>query len=329
MTDLIPRFWPLVDVPEPVFPYHTVAAWPAGALEQLVALGILHAAENAAYVLCPQCFDHDAEVIALEKEGGQIRLMIECPDVARLEVSPAVLQQWAIHFGGLVSQIACALQLGGTPLELIPGRLWRLGRTKWCGVKRDVVFARGFGWDDGIIIVSAIGRATRPIVLSANRAPDAAIWPGRVPPVLDLAQFATLSEGRLELDHEAIASAISETESPTASQASTFTVDQLKRVVRSQLKAETRTQLSDDVFAEAYRREGSYRKAATFLSERTGREITKDQVAFAVRRMGGVAAVARDQDSESIVRTVAAQRRDRTGRTMNAVKIRDLKGQAP
>lgn len=328
MNDVLPLLWSLVDAADPILPGRIVATWPADVREHLVATGILQAAENTSWVLCPECFEHEEEVIALEGPGGEVRLMIPCPEVLRVEVPPVLLQQWAIGLSSLVSQIALSLHLTGKPLELAPGRLWRLGRTRWAGVKRDVVFARGLTWDDAAGIGSAIRRLTRPIVFVASRVPEPAIW-GRGPTVLALTQFSTLQDGRLELDHEAVSSAIAEAESATASQPSTFTVEQLKQVVRKQVKAEERTQLTDDIFAEAYRREGSYRKAAMFLSQQSGQEITKDQVAFAVGRLGGLAAVVRDQDSESIVRKVASQRRDRSGKSMNAVRVRDLNGEQP
>jgi hypothetical protein len=178
-----------------------------------------------------------------------------------------------------------------------------LGRTKWAGVKRDVVFACGLTRPDAANIVGPIGQATRPIVFVGTRVPAPGIWPGRVPPVLALAQFATLHDGRLELDHEAIASAITEAESATTSRTSVFTVEQLKDVVRQQVKAEGQAPLPDEAFAEAYRCEGSLREAAKFLSQRTGRKITKDQVQFALRRLGGPKAVLRHRDSRRVTRS--------------------------
>jgi hypothetical protein len=158
----VPLIWSLVDVADPILPGRIVAAWPAAAREYFVATGILQAAENTSWVLCPECFEHEEEVIAIEGSGGEVRLMIPCPEVLRVEVRPELLQQWAISLSSLVSQIALSLQLTGKPLELTAGRLWRLGRTRWAGVKRDVVFARGLTWDDAAGIGSAICRTTRP-----------------------------------------------------------------------------------------------------------------------------------------------------------------------
>lgn len=87
--------------------------------------------------------------------------------------------------------------------------------------------------------------------------------------------------------------------------------EQLILLIRQQIKAESKTNLIDDVYVAAYRQCGSFRAAAAFLSEQTGRKIGKDKVRRAVERCGGVEAVLRTKDSESIQRTVASQYRDR------------------
>jgi hypothetical protein len=322
MNDILPLIWSQVDAIDPILPERIVATWPAAVRAQLAASGIVQPAEDASSVLCPECFEHEEEVIALERPDGQRRLMIPCPQVLRVEVPFALLQQWAISVSSLVTQVALCLQLTGEPLELIPGRLWRAGRTRWAGAKRDVLFARGLAWQDAAGLCAAIRRSTRPIAFVASHVPEASTWSGHAPTVLVLQQFSSLQEGQLELDHEAIAAAVADIETAAADAPSTFTVEQLKQVVRQQVKADARTQLTDDVFAEAYRREGSYRKAASYLAQQTGQEITKDQVAFAVNRLGGVAATVRDHDSESIVRRVA--RRGRRGRSNSTVEVRDL-----
>jgi hypothetical protein len=145
---------------------------------------------------------------------------------------------------------------------LVSGRLWRLGRTKWSGTSRDVLLARGLTWSDAGRLLGAIGRTTRPIIIVASREPAPEIWSGRIPPVIPLSRFATFQDGRLELDHEGISAAIAEADSAAASRPTTFIVEQLKEVVRHQVRALSRSQLQDEAFAEAYRREGSYRRAA-------------------------------------------------------------------
>lgn len=312
------------DSPEPMFIEFELCVWAQTPWDRIPVRQFFRQAENASVVSCPSCQDgHSEEVVLWRNPDGSCRPVIPCPESLYVEIRPEQLRQWTIDFDALASAVATALALGGERTVLVPGRLWRLGRTKWAGVKRDVVFACGLTGPDTANIVGPIGQATRPIVFVGTRVPAPGIWPGRVPPVLALAQFSTLRDGRLEMDHEAICSAITEAESAAASRTSVFTVEQLKDVVRQQLKAEDRNHPPDEVFAEAYRREGSLRKAAKLLSQQTGREITKDQVQFAVRRLGGPTAVVRDRNSDSIVRSAAPQYRDRRGKRVNAVQPRE------
>ena len=90
-----------------------------------------------------------------------------------------------------------------------------------------------------------------------------------------------------------------------------WTVEKMKQWIRQQVKAEGKTNLTDDILVAAYRQCGSMRAAAKFLTKETGKTVSKDKVHRAVNRSGGVQAVRRAEDSDSIQRTVASQRRDR------------------
>jgi hypothetical protein len=82
-----------------------------------------------------------------------------------------------------------------------------------------------------------------------------------------------------------------------------------KTVIRRQIKAELKSMLRDDALVAAYRIHGSFRKAANDLSRQTGQQISKDKVRRAVERAGGIQAVRLTEDSESVVRNFASQRR--------------------
>ena len=221
MPDLLPLCWPLVDAPEPVFPGRVVAAWREGAHEQLVELGILQAAENADYVLCPECFEHEEEVLALEWPDGRVRLMIPCPEVLRVEVPPQLLQQWAISLPTVVAQLAASLQLVGKTLELVPERLWRLGRLNVEGNLRDVLFARLVGARDADF-QSEFARALRPIVLFAGDVPPQRWWPGRMLPCSTVPHIATCSADGIGIDREALLGLVSQAEETDSSAALAF-----------------------------------------------------------------------------------------------------------
>jgi hypothetical protein len=126
-----------------------------------------------------------------------------------------------------------------------------------------------------------------------------------------LGQVTTLGEDGLEVDAADLAARVNEADQRTATvMALPVTPAEQKRTIRQQVKAEMKAQLEDDVLVAAYLESGSCRGAAAALTKRLDKPITKDKVYRAVLRAGGVDAVARTEDSLSVCRSVASQRRD-------------------
>lgn len=132
--------------------------------------------------------------------------------------------------------------------------------------------------------------------------------------------MATLSEQGLDVGRLELVAAIQEAEDRSSEAAAIPSIAQLKLMIRQQIKAEQKTNLTDDIYQQAYRQCGSVRAAANFLSEQTGQDITKDQVHRALQRAGGAAAVLNAQSSNSIQRTVASHRRDKKGKPIVQAK---------
>lgn len=207
MTDLLPLFWPLVDAPDPVISPSTIASWPDGALKELVELGILQPAENAEFVLCPECFDHEEEVVALTGPGQQVRFMIPCPEVLRVEVPPQMLLRWTINFSNLIGQLANALPLSGKIQEMIPERLWRLGRWEISGRTHDLLFARRIG-ANGSDLQTAFASLRQPIVLFAGDVPPDDSWQERRSTGVSIPFVATCTVHGIAIDREELAALV-------------------------------------------------------------------------------------------------------------------------
>lgn len=77
--------------------------WPAGAVEELTAAGMLVAAENATCLACHECGqDHLEEVIYVQSPpGGPLRAYIFCPDIGRIAIPLDRLRQWMINTDAL------------------------------------------------------------------------------------------------------------------------------------------------------------------------------------------------------------------------------------
>lgn len=316
MTDPLELLWPMVDAPDSLVSAHSAASWPAGVHKRLVELGLLRPAADASRVLCTECGEHIEEVLAIDGPQGCTRFVIPCPVVMRADVPSAALKQWTVDYAHLATALASTLALTGKCVELVTGRLWRLGHTQWNGKSRDAFFARGLHWSDGETVRAVLVRGRKPIVFVALKRPPSEFW-RTVPAVLVLSHIAVLGDGLIEIETLEIAAAIHDADAlVTAAMIPNLSQKVLKQMIRQQVKAEMKTQLNDDVYLAAYRQCGSVREAAAFLSAESEREVTKDQVHRALARAGGAAAVLNADDSDSIVRGVASQRRGKHGKPL-------------
>lgn len=319
MVDAFEYFLPIVESHQSTVSSDEVGRWPSGVLTTLTDLGILVRSEDAAVIRCPECGEHWEEVIAGDGPAGSSRFFINCPEFWRVEVSPEHRQQWRPNFSALVKLMATSMKLSGKPTILLHDRLWRMGRMTWSSQGRDVLFVRGLRWDDGDQVRRAISRTRRPIVFSSTYAMPDEFWP-ILPPQLVLLNVASLEDDFL-VDVVEITACLDDAENRrTGESLQPVSREELTLMVRRQVKAEHRTELTDEFYLRAYRQEGSVRKAAEFLTQETGQPVSKDAVQRAVNRYGGASAVLDSDDSNSIVRGVASHHRDRKGKILNTAK---------
>ena len=296
------------------FDHRDLSEWPPGSLQVFQKLGVVRRSAGGLTASCPSCDDGHIEVVA-ERPGpdGQARLYIYCPEQLRIEVTAEMCQGWEVNPDGLAASVAAGLGLKGTPKAVVPNRLWRLGRIPCDGTTREVVFALRLGEADATSVVAHVGVGGRAIVIVPRLVPDDRIWPGRVPAVVPLDRVGELDGDQLVIDGIAFMEIVAEADA-AAESTSLLPLDPevKKQLVRHQVKAEIKGHLEDDVLVAAYIEFGSMREAAKALTNRRGRPISKDQVARAVKRAGGAAAVIDADDSASVPRRVASQPRDRS-----------------
>lgn len=309
MVDALQFLWPAVEAVKPLFTRAAVVRWPAGVREQLVAAGLLIPQDTAARIRCPECGQtHIAKPIARKQTDGSTRFFIPCPENLRAEVKDRDLEQWAAHIEGLVNAVAKSLALGGKVASLDSDRVWRCGRWTFQGVPRDILFARGLRRNDAAQYRRAISGAHRPVVFIASEVPDPGFWQGRIPPVICLREIATLSEGQISLDGPQIIGLVRAADALDAASQGREHKEQ-QATIRRAVKEEIKSLVSDDALVAAYTKYGSYDKAVAGLAEE-GVETNRWAVERAVKRAGGVKAVTRIDDSESVVRSRSSRRRD-------------------
>jgi hypothetical protein len=171
-----------------------------------------------------------------------------------------------------------------------------------------MLFARGLRRYDAAQYRRTISGAHRPIVFVASEVPDAGFWQGRVPPLICLREIATLSDGQIMLDGPQVIGLVRAADALEEASHVRGRKEQ-QATIRRAVKEEIKSFVADDALVAAYKKYGSYDKAVAGLAE-DGVETNRWAVERAVKRAGGVKAVTRVDDSESVVRSRSSRRRD-------------------
>lgn len=299
-----------------LFDHAETSLWTPGALDECRRVGLLRATPTGLTAPCPNCDDHHVEAVTAVDERDaddevRTRFFIWCPASLRIDVTAEMCQGWEVNPDGLAGVLASALGLP-SPRPVLPGRFWHLGRMPWRKTTREVVFAMRLADDDGGVVMRHIGTGGRAVVFVPHRVPSRDSWPGRVPPVISLHAAASFADDIVALDAEAILESIAEADRLAEASGGVSLDTRGKSLVRHQVKAEIKGLLDKDQLIAAYKTHLSYTKAAEALSKERGTKVSRDRVWRAVKAAGGPKAVLRDDDSASVGRNVASQRRDRS-----------------
>ena len=296
------------------FDYSVVREWPQGVLEKFCELKILRQASGGMYARCPNCeISHVENVIIASQANGSNKYFIPCPESMRVEVEPDMCKLWEIDLEGISGLLRLKLQLKGKGKEILPGKLWELGKIAWpLGGKRKIMFAIRVEEIDAQTLDSKFGADGKVILIVPHLVSEKSVWRGKPPAIISLSDVMSFEDGEVIFDVEEIVAIVQNSDdTPFTIGGLAIGDKELKSIVRQQIKADKKTELTDDIFVAAYKQEGSYRKGAEFLTEQTGQSVSKDKIKRAVDRNGGVAEIQRMENSNSVARTVASQPRDR------------------
>ncbi len=299
-----------------VFDASETSRWPPGEWEALKEIGLVRQAAGGVHAPCPNCHEAHIEPVTIRQTAdGEPRYFIRCPESMRVEVTAEMCIGWQVDGDVLAKALSDAMDLKSQPKAMVPGRLWRLGRTPWKQTTREAVLATRLNEADGAAVATHLGPGGRAIVFVPSDAPDERIWPGHVPAVVALSRVATLTPQGIQLDRAVIGEIVANADALAEARSATpVDPDVKKQVIRQQMKAEVKCHLEDDVLIAAYKTYGSVRNASKALTDQLGRTVTKDKVYNALKRAGGVKKLREGDDSAAIARTVASQPRDRAKR---------------
>ena len=181
------------------------ARWPGGALECLLAKGLVREAAPAQEVECLEC-DEGCWIrprIADDPRTGKPVGRYFCRQHGPFKVDLARLKQWEFDDAGAASAVAAAAKTTGPVQELCASRLYCLGTLALNGRPCQAFFARGVAWSDWPAIVArtpAFRGAASPLVFVPAQRPRLRLPSKGNPIVCPLTEIASLKRGKFKMD---------------------------------------------------------------------------------------------------------------------------------
>ena len=173
--------------------------------EILDRLGFLNAGPTTRFATCPECEDgHVEEYEALPNAQDEKTFFIPCPVHERVEVDRKSLMQTTISFQPLVDLLADGFDVNGNVQEIVPGRLWNVGRATLVGQSRPVWMARGLCLRDSLDWACKLPTGKSPVVFVAGTQPSLSLHPLSPGQIIELHSVVSLDENRLTLNIEAV-----------------------------------------------------------------------------------------------------------------------------
>ncbi len=220
MRDPLAVLWQRADLPSPVIDGDEALRWDDGHLDRLVAAGLVRETRTTSAVMCDACdFGHVEDVVFIDTPADAgVRAYIRCPDNGRVRVPIDRLRQWEVDFNGMARALATAFNHDVIPEELVPSRVWFIGKAVFAARSRDVFLARGLSWADAAAVVGEASRLTTsgaPLVLVAGAVPSTLPWGTTAPPLLPVSAVLSLRDDQIALDRMHIEGALSGDGGPT------------------------------------------------------------------------------------------------------------------
>lgn len=203
MRDVLPSILRRLEIEPPVFHWWEIRAF-GSCLELLVRLGVLREMAAAGSACCPDCQfgpQRRVEYVADSKTHAR-HGYIHCPQCGIVEVALDSLRRWRVDPAGFLAAVFSSAGVSGPATELIPGRLWRVGKVTWAGRRREVYFARCYRRDGGDTLVAEMSRRPKAILFVPTEA-AAQRWAGAVENlVIALESSFSLDGGSIRFDVE-------------------------------------------------------------------------------------------------------------------------------
>jgi hypothetical protein len=176
---------------------HMEEAWDVlgASLEPLVACGLLRETAPSRFTTCWECGgSRTIQVIHLSRPGSPERVpFLPCPQCGPVRIDPEQLRRWDIDVPAFAGALTAAAGVAGPPAEVIPRRLWRLGKAKWAERPHDAYLARYLSDESVPAVAAALSRVPKAVLFLPTEEAVRA-W-ARSLPTLALALESVLGPG--------------------------------------------------------------------------------------------------------------------------------------
>lgn len=210
--DPLDLIWRSADVASPLFAGDETAAWSPSTEKALTELGLLRAGKTASHVICDACAaEHEEKVTAVSYPGGRTRFFIVCPENGRIEVERERMLQWSVDFIPVLNALAEGLGLASKPEEVVPERVWKIGRVSLVGRSRIVWAARGLSWPDAQALSEFLPTGKSPVLFFLGLPPTDGVVKLRPDSIIEIRHVLRLSHEKLLLDRTVVEDQLSAT----------------------------------------------------------------------------------------------------------------------
>ena len=156
-----------LQVDPPLFRADEVRSCFGPALADLESLGVLRKATPSRSATCTHCGGgHTRRVeFVTHAQTGDKHGYICCPECGTVAVPLDGLKRWEVDVQRFLVAVTQACGIAGPPTEVVPGRLWRLGKATWAQRSRELYFARACRRGEHQTLVTELARRPKAILL--------------------------------------------------------------------------------------------------------------------------------------------------------------------
>lgn len=242
--DPLDLIWRCADSPSPALVLEDLEAISQSDLDRLMGLGLVKQAVTATHVVCDACAEgHVEEVDRILYPEHVTRFFITCPENGRVEVPRERLMQWAVDYLPLFLSLSSALSASTGVTQVLPGRVWNLGRAALAGKSRTIWAARGLAWPDATQLVDVLPKGRSPVIFFLGQPPDGNLLQIPCESVIELRTVISLCDKGIAVDVDGIerqlvveiAEVAKKKPKKRASRAAT--IDAIKKALREHLRA--------------------------------------------------------------------------------------------